>query len=59
MKAFWDNLFYDLGNGLSMEDFAQLAGKGIRGDFQDIENAIENYDLKKALKLIREAKESY
>ena len=60
MKAFWDNLFYDMREqGLTEEKAAEEVVKDIRDDFDNIEKAILNLDLKKALALIEEYKEYY
>lgn len=60
MKAFWDNLFYDMEEcGLSKEDFAKKAGGEIRNDLSCIEDAIREHDGKKALALIDEFKTQY
>ena len=60
MKAFWDNLFYDMAEcGLSKEDFAKKAGKDIREDLCRIEDAIREYDGKEALALIAGFKNWY
>lgn len=60
MKAFWDNLFFDMREcGLTEEDFAEKAGKYIREDLSEITNSIKNFDLKKALLLLDEYSKEY
>lgn len=60
MKPFWDNLFYDMQEcGLTQESFAVKAGNEIRDDLQRIEDAIKEYDGKKALAIIAELKGCY
>jgi len=60
LKAFWDNLFFDMEEcGLDKAGFAQKAGKEIRDDLSSIEDAIKDYDGKKALALIDELKTAY
>ena len=60
MKAFWNDLFYDMREGnLEEEEAAEFAGKYIRDDIDIIEGAIKDYDLKKAMALILEMKKTY
>lgn len=60
MKAFWDNLFFDLEEcGIDREAFAVKAGSEIRDDLRRIEDAIKEHDGKKALALIDELKGYY
>jgi hypothetical protein len=60
MKAFWDNLFFDMKEcGLTEELFAVKAGAEIRDDLRRIEDAIKEYDGKKALLIINEIKSTY
>lgn len=44
---------------LSEEKTAQQSGSDICGDFDDIERAIKDFDLKRALVIIEKAKEYY
>ena len=60
MKAFWDNLFYDMAEcGLDKEEFAKKAGSDICEDLCRIEDAIREHDGKRALTLIAEFKNWY
>lgn len=60
MKAFWDNLFFDMDEcGITRDQFALKAGTEIRDDLRRIEDAIRKYDGKKALELIDELKNEY
>ena len=60
MKPFWDNIFFDLYEGdIEKETLAGVYGDRICSDFRKIEDAIRNYDLKKALELIDEFKKDY
>lgn len=60
MKAFWDNLFYDLDEGhINNETFASMAGKEVRDDLRRIEDAIEAHEGRKALTLIDELMRQY
>jgi hypothetical protein len=60
MKAFWDNLFFDIReSGDTNEVFAFKAGNEIRDDLRRVEDAIREYDLIKALTLIHELKNYY
>ena len=60
MKAFWDNLYYDMREcGLKEENFALKAGNEIREDLRRIEDAILAHDGKMALTLIEEFKNTY
>lgn len=60
MKAFWDNLFYDLREcGLTQEEFALKAGEEIRDGLIRVEDAIMDHEGKKALDLLEELKGAY
>jgi len=61
MKAFWDNLFFDLNNGelKSQEEMALKGGHNICDDLRRIEDAIRQHDGKKALEIIEELKNYY
>jgi len=63
MKAFWDNLFYDLVDfevsRVDSEKLAEAYGEEIRHDLDQIEDAIRNYRPDKALSLIDECKKYY
>ena len=60
MKAFWSDMFFDLQQGNETEEgSAKQSGEFIRDDFDQIERAIKDFDLKKALILIEEAKDNY
>jgi len=60
MKEFWSDLFFDMEEcDLTNEKAAEQYGSGICGDFDDIERAIKDFDLKRALILIQKAKKYY
>lgn len=60
MKNIWADMFFDMDdNGLTREDAAKYIGKEIRDDVDNIEGAIKDFDLQKALSLIWEMKKNY
>jgi len=59
MKAFWDNLNFDIENGQPVDEAYQVAGAAIRDDVRNVEDAIRAYDLQKALRLLEEMKMDY
>jgi len=56
MKAFWDNLFYDLNNGgfKNQEEAAEAGGKDLRHELDTIRQRIKDLDPKEAIKKIDE-----
>lgn len=60
MKAFWNNMLFDLNEGnLTSEEFAEKVGNSFRSDLEEIECAIKDYDLKTAFQIISTMKEDY
>lgn len=60
MKNFWADMFYDLHEcGLSEELFSIKAGEFIKDDLRRVEDAIRDFDGKKALSIIEEMKKEY
>ena len=58
MKAFWDDLFYDLENN-DREAMAGQYGEMIRADLRKIEDEIRKFNIKTALDLLTEARKNY
>lgn len=58
MKDFWQDMFYDL-ERMDEEAIADLWGGQLRNDFDSIKEAIESYDLIKALAIIEDCKSYY
>jgi len=60
MKAFWDDLFYDMDEcKMEREEFAQKGGAEICDNLTQIENLICTHEPKKALELIKECKQYF
>lgn len=51
MKAFWDNLFFDMEEcGLTKEQFAEKAGEEFRSELDRIYWAINDHEPKRLLR---------
>jgi len=60
MKAFWNDLFYDMEEcGLTKEEFAEKAGEDFRDELDRIYWAIKDHEPKKAFEVIQECKKGY
>ncbi len=60
LNPFWDNLFSDLNReGMTLDKIADTYGRDIIGTIFQIRDAIKEYDLQKALKIIEDVKGYY
>ncbi|MFW6122040.1 MAG: hypothetical protein ACOC80_14250 [Petrotogales bacterium] len=60
MKAFWDDLFFDMDEcGDSREDFVKKASDNIHCDLNKIFDLIEKHEPKKAMEFIEKIKKDY
>ena len=59
MKAFWDNLKFDIDNGQPVDEAYESAGEVIRDEIEHVKDAIHACDLQKAFRLLAEMKDTY
>jgi len=60
MKAFWDNLFYDMDKiGGDRTKFVNAAGEDIKNSLVRIDNEIKNHNPKKAMSIIKQCINDY